>query len=89
MPTLSSFYGIHVLMYSYDNDRHHTPHIHVRYQDVKAVFSIPNGELLAGNLPPKKLRMVQTWIDIHEEELMQCWDMAVNGFDPPYIEPLK
>jgi len=89
MPELASFYGIKVMMYTLDNKRHHLPHIHARYQGEKAVFSIPEGELLAGSLPSKKVRMVQTWIDIHTDELMECWDLAVNGIDPPNIEPLR
>jgi hypothetical protein len=67
----------------------HTPHIHVRSQDDKAVFAIPDGEVLAGDLPSKKLRMVRTWIDIHSDELMECWNLAVNGSDPPSISPLQ
>jgi hypothetical protein len=31
MPTISMFYGILVAMLFEDNDRHHLPHIHVRY----------------------------------------------------------
>jgi len=89
MPELASFYGIKVSMYTYDNKKHHLPHVHVRYQDEKAAVSIPEGELLAGSLPPKKLRMLQTWIDIHADELMQCWNLAVGGADPPKIEPLR
>ncbi|MDR3181724.1 MAG: DUF4160 domain-containing protein [Planctomycetaceae bacterium] len=88
MPVLSSFYGIRVLMHTYDNKQHHLPHIHVCYQDTEAVISIADGELLAGKLPPKKLRMVQTWIDIHTDELMQCWNLAVNGIEPLRIIPL-
>lgn len=26
-----------------------------------------------------KLRLVKAWIDIHEEELMADWTLAVNG----------
>ncbi len=31
MPTISMFYGIVVLMFFMDNERHHLPHVHVRY----------------------------------------------------------
>lgn len=31
----------------------------------QAVFAIPEGELLAGGLPPKKTLQVQVWIDLH------------------------
>lgn len=53
MPTISFFYGIQVLMYFYDNDKHNTPHIHVEYKDFDASFSIEDGKMLAGNFPPK------------------------------------
>lgn len=47
---------------------------------MEAVVSIPDGELLESDdgFPPKKLRMVQTWIDIHAEELMADWNLALN-----------
>ena len=89
MPTISMFYGMLVLMFYRDNRRHHLPHIHVRYQGEEAVISIPDGNLLDGNLPPRQLRMVQVWIDIHSEELMLDWELAVNGDDPFRIAPLQ
>ena len=41
MPVISMFYGVIVLMYYFDDRRHHKPHIHVRYSDEEAVISIP------------------------------------------------
>jgi hypothetical protein len=55
---------------------------------MRSVISIPDGELLDGNLPAKKLRLVQAWITIHEEELMANWSLAVNGEPVFKIEPL-
>ncbi len=40
MPTISMFYGILVAIYYEDTGRHHTPHIHVRYQGKKAAISL-------------------------------------------------
>lgn len=48
MPVISIFYGIVVLMYYFDNQKHHTPHIHVKYQEDEAVLAIPEGNLLEG-----------------------------------------
>mgnify|MGYP000072413900 CR=1 FL=1 len=45
MPSISMFYGIVVMMYFYDNKQHHLPHIHVRYQDTKAIFAIDSCEI--------------------------------------------
>lgn len=89
MPTISMFYGILVLMYFRDNRRHHLAHIHVRYQGEEASVSIDDGSLLDGSLPPKQLKMVQAWIEIHKEELLLDWDLAVNGEEPFRIPPLQ
>ncbi|MDP2829700.1 MAG: DUF4160 domain-containing protein [Sulfuricellaceae bacterium] len=89
MPTISMFYGMLILMFYRDNRRHHLPHIHVRYQSEEAAISIPEGTVLDGTLPPKQLRMVQVWIDIHKEELMLDWELAIKGEDPFRIPPLQ
>lgn len=52
MPVISMFYGLIIHLYFMDNRRHQKPHIHATYQEHEAVVSIPEGELLDGNLPP-------------------------------------
>jgi hypothetical protein len=89
MATLSIFYGIIISMFYGDNKQHHLPHIHARYQDFKAIFSIPDGELIDGNLPPKKIKLVQAWIIMHEEDLMANWELATTEQNIFTIEPLK
>jgi hypothetical protein len=61
----------------------------VEYQGKQAVISIPDGNLLEGDLPAKKLRLVQAWIAIHEEELMADWALAANGEPVFPIDPLR
>ncbi len=89
MPTISMFFGIVVYMYGYDNARHKSPHIHAKYQGQDASFSIADGELLAGEIPAAKARLVQAWIEIHRDELMADWDLAVHGETPFRIDPLR
>ncbi|WP_045221896.1 DUF4160 domain-containing protein [Desulfonatronum thioautotrophicum] len=89
MPTISMFYGIIVRMLYMDTKQHQLPHLHVEYQGMKAVVTIPEGALLEGEIPAKKLRMVQAWVAIHEEELMANWTLAVNGEPIFPIEPLR
>ena len=55
MPILSMFYGIVIRMYFFDDKQHHMPHIHAEYAGEQAVFSIGNGEILAGRVPRGKL----------------------------------
>lgn len=89
MPVISMFYGIIVMMYFFDDKRHHVPHIHVKYGDETAVLAIPSGEVLAGEIRTSRLKLVQAWVEIHQEELIADWQLAVNGERPFRIEPLK
>jgi hypothetical protein len=52
MPTISMFYGIFIRMFFYDTDKHNVPYIHAEYQGKVAVYSIHDGTVLAGELPP-------------------------------------
>ena len=89
MPVISMFYGIIVLMYHFDDKQHHAPHVHVQYAGEQAVLAIPGGELLAGKLKGSKLKLAQAWIEIHQEELMADWELAINGESLFRIEPLR
>jgi hypothetical protein len=89
MPTISMFYGIIVSLYFQDNKRHHRPHVHAKYQSDEAVIAIPEGEILEGTLPPGKMKMVLAWIEIHRDDLLADWELAVNGQQPFKIEPLR
>ncbi|MCK7582338.1 MAG: DUF4160 domain-containing protein [Chromatiales bacterium] len=89
MPTISMFYGIIIRMLLMDTQQHHLPHLHVEYQGKQSVISIPDGDMLEGDLPAKKLRLVQAWIAIHEDELMADWALAVKGEPVFPIDPLR
>jgi len=89
MPVISMFYGVIVMMYYFDNRRHHQPHIHIQYSDQEAVVSIPDGNVIEGLISASKLRLVQAWIEIHQDELMADWQLAMNGQSVFKIEPLK
>jgi hypothetical protein len=89
VPVVSMFYGIIILMYYFDNKRHHRPHIHAQYGDEEAVVSIDDAEVLEGGIPRAKLRLVQAWIEIHREELLANWKLAIQGQQVYRIDPLK
>ena len=89
MPVISMFYGIVVLMYYFDNKKHRQPHVHVQYSGDEAVISIPDGTVLEGTFRTAKLKLVQAWIEIHQEELMTDWNRAVSGQSIFKIEPLR
>ncbi len=89
MPVISMFYGIIIRMYFMDVQQHKLPHIHVEYSGSLAVFSLENGEILAGSLRPKQTRLVQAWIELRRDELMAGWQLAVKGEPVFRIEPLR
>jgi hypothetical protein len=88
MPTISMFYGILIRMFFRDVERHHLPHIHADYQGSVAVYSILDGELLAGSLPSNKHKLVVAWIEIHKDDLLADWELAVVGKKPFPIKGL-
>ena len=81
MPVISMFYGVIVLMYYFDNRKHQLPHIHVQYSDEEAVIE--------GSIKTSKLKLVRAWIEIHQEELMADWQLAVTGQQIFKIDPLR
>ena len=89
MAIISMFYGIIISMYNLDNKQHKLPHIHVKYQDEEAVISIFDGQLLEGSLKTNKMKLVQAWIEIHNDELMADWELASSGETIFKIDPLK
>ena len=88
MPELCRFYNIVIRMRFSDEDRHHKPHFHAFYGDYKASIGV-DGELLAGSLPIKQLKLVLAWAAIHEDELYETWNKAVRNIPFDKIEPLK
>ena len=87
MPIISQFYGIVITMYVND-EKHHLPHIHIRYNDYKAVMDF-EGNILSGKLPNKQNQMVKAWVLIHKEELETLWKLLQDENDYFKIEPLK
>ncbi len=65
------------------------PHIHVKYQGQEVVLSIPDGEVLGGQLKRNKMKLVQAWIEIHKDQLMADWYLASRGEKVFQIDPLK
>ena len=85
MPTISMFYGIIIRMY-YDD--YNPPHFHAFYGDYKAIFNF-EGELVEGNLPKTKIKLITAWTLIHKDELLANWELAKNSEKLYDINPLK
>jgi hypothetical protein len=83
------FYGIVAYMYFYDTQQHRMPHFHVEYAEYTAVIAIQSSKVLQGNLPPNKMKLVQAWLEIHRDDIMADWTLAVRGLPVQRIKPLE
>ena len=70
------------------NVKHHKPHVHVYYGEYEASVGI-DGEILSGSLPVKKLKLLQAWLILREDELFNAWNNAVKGMPFNDIKPLE
>ena len=82
MPEISRFFGISISMYFQE---HNPPHIHVKYNGIKAQLDLITGKFTQGALPVKQARFVLAWYEIHKDELFQVWESK----EFKKIEPLK
>ena len=87
MPELSRFDGLVIYLLFNDNISHNKPHVHVYYGEYEASIAI-DGELLAGSLPHRQLKIVTGWMAYHEEELYKAWNNAVRGKHFDKIKPM-
>jgi hypothetical protein len=88
VPRISEFFGMSVYMYWFDVQKHHVPHIHVRYQGSEAVFGL-DGTLLDGDLGARAHRLVREWCDERRAELEIAWACAASGKEIPWVLPLR
>lgn len=52
-------------------------------------MSVPLRSTPMTQLTDGRMKLVQAWIEIHRDELMADWELAVNGQEVFKIEPLK
>lgn len=88
MPVISQFYGIVIQMFFDENGKHHEKHVHVKYNEEEAVYDL-KGNMLEGDIPYKKRKLVEAWISIHQEELQSLWTLIHEQGEFFKIDPLK
>ena len=85
MPEISRFLGIIILMYY---NEHNPPHFHAKYGSYEITVHIESG-IVRGEFPKRVLRAVLDWYDLHKDELLQDWNLAVKDQPLNKIEPLE
>ena len=86
MPEISRFFGIIIAMFYND---HAPPHFHVRYGSQRALVAIESLTVLEGKLSPRALGLVMEWASIHQDELVEDWNLARGQAPLKPIEPLR
>ena len=82
MPELSRFYGIVIKMFFLKKE-HNPPHVHALYGEYLGELNILTGEVMEGDLPGKAVRMVQEWISLHRDTLLDIWQSQQFRKLPP------
>jgi hypothetical protein len=85
VPRISAFYGIVIEMYFED---HPPPHFHALYAGDEALIVIDTGEVYAGALTTRALRLVREWLELHRTEMQANWELASQLYPTSAIEPL-
>lgn len=67
--------GISIYIYGFD---YNPPHIHVKSGDGEFTITIRD-RLIEGKTSSHVIKLINTFIDEHEEELMLIWDKAQRG----------
>ena len=71
MPRVAEFNGILVSIYAAD---HNPPHVHAYYGDYSALLEIATGNVIAGELPGKQLRLAQRWLADNRDRMVEMWN---------------
>ena len=85
MPEISLFFGIRVTI-NYND--HVPPHFHAEYNGQKAIIDINEARVIKGALPSRQLKLILAWCVIHQDELMQNWELSKDGLPLNRINPL-
>lgn len=70
MPQIDGFNGIKISIYNGD---HRPPHIHASYVEYEVLIVIKTGQIYAGDLPTKQLKLVFDWLAINTDEALNIF----------------
>jgi hypothetical protein len=61
------------------------PHFHALYGEYVGAININTGEMIEGDLPTKALGLVNDWLELNREEMLQIWSTQEFKKLPPLI----
>lgn len=86
MPEISRFFGIVIKMFHND---HAPPHFHVEYAEHRALVDIQTLSIIGGRLPARARGLVIEWATLHQDELLEDWNLAQARRSLKKIDPLQ
>jgi len=85
MPEISRFLGVVIGMFF---NEHGVPHFHAVYGEFEVTVEVETG-IVHGEFPPRALRHVLEWAQLHKSELLEDWQLARQGRPLNRIAPLE
>ena len=85
MPELARFLGIVIGMFYRE---HGVAHFHAVYGEQEISVEVESGTI-HGQFPPRALKLVVEWKDLHKPELLENWQLAKQGHPLKRIAPLE
>jgi len=65
------------------------PHFHAIYAEYKATINIKNLCIDEGQIPRRAAQLVLDWAGLHQEDLIEDWELCQSKLQPNKIEPLR
>lgn len=72
----------------HDIEEHKPANFHTTYQGFNGVLNL-DGELCWGEMPKKQMKYITAWADIHKDELLANWTLAIEEQPLYKIDPLR
>ena len=75
-------------MYNENGGKHNVPHLHAEFSGDEVVVAL-NGDILEGEIPKSKMKLLDAWMEIHRDDLEANWKLLSGGEQFFRIDPLK
>jgi len=72
MPEICRFYGIVIKMF-FKPKEHEPSHLHALYGENIGIFDLRTMKMTAGDLPGKAQELVEEWMSINQQKLLEMW----------------
>ena len=72
MPEICRFYGIIIKMF-FKPKEHEPSHLHALYGEHVGIFDLKTMKMTEGDLPKKAQELVQEWMELNQDTLLDMW----------------